>query len=117
MGYSAQVIARAQQRLAEQKADKESRHRAALAEAYTKEPRLREIDSQLRRTMTLAARSAFQDGTDAREAMAAAKEANLALIDAVKQGGPGVTVLPPLFLRDEQNQTTGEYREIYEVRV
>lgn len=45
------------------------------------------------------------------------KEANLALIDAVKQGGPGVTVLPPLFLRDEQNQTTGEYREIYEVRV
>ena len=79
MGYSAQVIARAQQRLAEQKADKESRYRAALAEAYTKEPRLREIDSQLRRTMTLAARSAFQDGTDAREAMAAAKEANLAL--------------------------------------
>ena len=45
------------------------------------------------------------------------KNANLALIDAVKQGGPGVTVLPPLFLRDERNQTTGEYREIYEVRV
>ena len=45
------------------------------------------------------------------------KEANLVLIDAVKQGGAGVTVLPPLFLRDEQNQTTGEYREIYEVRV
>ena len=45
------------------------------------------------------------------------KEANLALVDAVKQGGPGVSVLPPLFLRDEQNQTTGEYREIYEVRV
>jgi len=45
------------------------------------------------------------------------KDANLVLIDAVKQGGAGVTVLPPLFLRDEQNQTTGEYREIYEVRV
>ena len=45
------------------------------------------------------------------------KEGNLALIDAVKQGGPGVSVLPPLFLRDEQNQTTEEYREIYEVRV
>ena len=45
------------------------------------------------------------------------KAANLALVDAVKQGGPGVSVLPPLFLRDEQNQTTGEYREIYEVRV
>ena len=79
MGYSAQVIARAQQRLAEQKADKESRQRAALIQAYAREPRLREIDSQLRRTMTLAAKTAFLDGTDAREAMAAAKEANLAL--------------------------------------
>ena len=45
------------------------------------------------------------------------KDANLVLVDAVKQGGAGVTVLPPLFLRDERNQTTGEYREIYEVRV
>ena len=79
MGYSAQVIARAQQRLAEQKADKESRYRAALMQAYAREPRLREIDAQLRRTMTLAAKTAFMDGTDAREAMAAAREANLAL--------------------------------------
>ena len=79
MGYSAQVIARAQQRLSEQKADKESRYRAALMQAYAKEPRLQEIDAQLRRTMTLAAKTAFLEGTDAREAMSAAREANLQL--------------------------------------
>ena len=36
------------------------------------------------------------------------------LLDAVKQGGEGLTILPPLFLREETNQTTAEYREIYE---
>jgi len=79
MGYSAQVIARAQQRLAQQKADQESRYREALAQAYNRLPRLREIDIQLRRTMTLAARTAFEKGIDAREAMEQVKEANLAL--------------------------------------
>lgn len=44
------------------------------------------------------------------------KDANLVLLDAVKQGGEGLTILPPLFLREETNQTTAEYREIYEVR-
>ena len=85
MGYSAQVIARAQRRLAEQKADKESRYRDALASAYKQEPRLQEIDGQLRRTMTLAARAAFQDGTDAREAMEQVKKANLALQEERRQ--------------------------------
>ena len=44
------------------------------------------------------------------------KEANLALLDAVKEGGEGLTLLPPLYLRDEQEQLTQEYHEIYEVR-
>ena len=79
MGYSAQVIARAQSILAQRKADKESRYRGALAQAYVRLPRLREIDIQLRRTMTLAARTAFEKGIDAREAMEQVREANLAL--------------------------------------
>ena len=79
MGYSAQVIARAQSILAQQKADKESRYRGALAQAYDRLPRLREIDMQLRRTMTLAARTAFAKGEDARQAMEQVKKANLAL--------------------------------------
>ena len=44
------------------------------------------------------------------------KEANLALLDAVKEGGEGVTLLPPLFLKDADGQPSKEYREIYEVR-
>ena len=79
MAYSAQVIARAQRILAEKKADKESKYRDALDQAYRQLPRLKEIDSQLRRTMTLAARTAFEKGEDAREAMAQVREANLAL--------------------------------------
>lgn len=43
------------------------------------------------------------------------KEANLALLDAVKQGGEGLTLLPPLYLRDEQGQLTQEYHEIYQL--
>lgn len=44
------------------------------------------------------------------------KEANLVLLDGVKQGGEGLTLLPPLYLRDQHNQLTQEYHEIYEVR-
>ncbi len=44
------------------------------------------------------------------------REANLALIEAVKQGGPGLTVLPPLFLKDADGAPSEEYRTIYEVR-
>ena len=44
------------------------------------------------------------------------KEANLVLLDAVKEGGEGLTLLPPLFLKDADGQPSKEYREIYEVR-
>ena len=45
------------------------------------------------------------------------REANLALVDAVYQGGPGLAVLPPLFLKDADGTPSQEYREIYEVRL
>ena len=44
---------------------------------------------------------------------AAGKAAHLALMEAVKQGGPGLTVLPPLFVREENGAPSREYREIY----
>ena len=44
------------------------------------------------------------------------REAHLVMVDAVKQGGEGLTLLPPLYLRDGDNQPTQEYNEIYEVR-
>ena len=85
MGYSAQVIARAQRRLADKKNEKESRYREALAQAYERLPRLRELDIQLRRTMTLAARAVFEKGAEARETMVQMREANLVLQEERKR--------------------------------
>ena len=62
MGYSAEVMQRARLRLAAAKADRESENRQHLDEAYTKVPRLREIDRQLRLTMAMAAQAAFSRG-------------------------------------------------------
>ena len=44
------------------------------------------------------------------------KEAHLALVEAVYQGGPGLAVLPPLFLKDADGAPSEEYRTVYEVR-
>lgn len=79
MGYSAQVVSRARQKLAQQKADKESRYQQALAQAYTDVPRLREIDMLLRRSMAVAAQAVFAEGGDIQSTMAEVKQANLAL--------------------------------------
>ena len=79
MGYSAEVVRRARQRLAEAKEDRESENRQHLAQAYAKVPRLREIDRQLRMTMAHAARAAFQAGTDGQQELARARQENLAL--------------------------------------
>ena len=79
MAYSAEVTRRAQQRLAQQKADHESRYNHRLFEAYEKQPRLKQIDLALRKSMVLAAQAAFTKGQDATQALLEVKEANLAL--------------------------------------
>ena len=79
MAYSAEILMRAQQQLASAKADRESMNQQRLAQAYRQEPRLKEIDLQLRRTMALAAQTVFTQGGDARAAMEQVKTANLAL--------------------------------------
>lgn len=79
MAYSADVTRRAQQRLAQQKADHESRYNHRLFEAYEQQPRLKEIDLALRKSMVLAAQAAFTKGQDAALAMQQVKQANLAL--------------------------------------
>ena len=79
MGYSAEVIRRARARLAEARADRESENQLHLRQAYAEQPRLREIDRQLRVTMALAAQAAFTDGGDFGGAMDKVKEQNLAL--------------------------------------
>ncbi len=79
MAYSAEVVKRARARLAQEKEDRASQNRQHLAEAYKKIPRLREIDLLLRQTMAKAAQAAFQQGSDGRELLDAARRENLAL--------------------------------------
>ena len=79
MAYSAEVVKRARQRLAQDKEDRESENRQHLAQAYAQVPRIREIDRELRRTMAEAARAAFLQGSDGQEALAQVRERNLQL--------------------------------------
>ena len=79
MAYSKDVVRRAQQRLAQAKADRESENLQNLQTAYREIPRVKEIDGLLRRSMALAAQAVFSQGGDAKLAMEQVKQANLAL--------------------------------------
>ena len=85
MGYSAEVVRRARQRLENMRADRESQNQQRLRTAYAQVPRIREIDLQLRQSMALAAQAAFTQGSDARAAMEQVKQANLSLQEEKKQ--------------------------------
>ncbi len=79
MAYSAEVVRRARQRLAQAREDRESENRQHLAQAYAQVPRIREIDIQLRHTMAKAAQAAFRQGSDGRAEMDAVRMENLKL--------------------------------------
>ena len=79
MPYCTETVRRARQILAQRKADRESEYREHLQNAYQQFPRLKEIDGQLRRSMALAAQTAFSKGEDVQKEMDAIKTANLAL--------------------------------------
>lgn len=79
MSYSEQVMRRAQARLAQEKADRESECAARIEHIYNQYPRLREIDQALRRSVIKAVSAAFQKGQDPAAAIEKIKEENLAL--------------------------------------
>ena len=79
MGYSAETVRRARQRLEGMRADRESQNRQRLAEAYAAAPRIKEIDLLLRQSMAVAAQAAFLQGADARQALEQVKQENLKL--------------------------------------
>jgi len=79
MAYSAEVVRRARERLAQAREDRESENRQHLAQAYAQVPRIREIDIQLRHTMAKAAQAAFRQGSDGRAEMDAVRMENLKL--------------------------------------
>ena len=78
MGYSIEVVRRARERLAQARSERERENREHLRLAYEQQPRLQEIDRQLRMTMAKAAMAAFAGG-DAERLMAEAKQQNQSL--------------------------------------
>ena len=78
MGYSIEVVRRARERLAQARSERERENREHLRIAYEQQPRLQEIDRQLRMTMAKAAMAAFAGG-DAERLMAEAKQQNQSL--------------------------------------
>lgn len=79
MPYAKEIIHRATARLSQRRADRESETAARLQQAYAELPRLRQIDTQLRTTMAVAAQAVFAAGGDARQAMEQARQENQAL--------------------------------------
>ncbi len=79
MAYNAQVIERAQARLAQAKEARESQARRRQAEAYAQVPRIKEIDIELRRSMARAAQAAFLQGSDGKDLLEQVRLQNLAL--------------------------------------
>ena len=85
MAYSANVVSRAQKRLAKMKSDRESLQWHRLLEAYDRVPRIREIDQQLRKNMSAVALSAFNKDSSVAEYIAqgmALQQERQQLIDA-----------------------------------
>ena len=78
MAYSTEVVRRARERLAQARDDRQRENREHLRMAYEQQPRLKEIDRQLRMTMAKAAQAVFAGG-NAETLMNQAKEENLAL--------------------------------------
>ena len=79
MAYSEAVLRRAQARLAQEKADCEAESAARIERIYHQLPRLKEIDRDMRRSVSKAVSVAFRKGADTVAAINAIKEENLAL--------------------------------------
>ena len=79
MAYSESVLRRAQTRLSQEKAQCEAEAAARIEQIYRRYPRLREIESAMRRSVSKAVAVAFRKGEDTTAAIEAIKEENLAL--------------------------------------
>ena len=79
MGYSETVLARATARLADEKQLHEAQTRSRIEEIYRAQPRLAEIDRQLRGTAAKVMAVCFRNGEDPQAAMEQLKKENLAL--------------------------------------
>jgi DNA replication protein DnaC len=79
MAYDGKLLRRALQRYEADKKLREERFRQRAELLYAREPRLREIDAELRSTVSHIVTSALRRGTDPRPAVMALRERNLGL--------------------------------------
>lgn len=79
MAYEGKILRRALQRFEEDKREREERFQARREGVFQRQPRLREIEAQLRAAMSRILASALRRGTDPRAAVEALKKQNLGL--------------------------------------
>ena len=77
--YRAEIVKIAQNTLAQRKEENSSRYLQRLHKAYEQVPRLRQIDLELRLTMTKAAQAVFAGKENAQKLMEEARQSNQAL--------------------------------------
>lgn len=79
MAYDGKVMRRALQRFEEDRREREERLRERRESVFSRQPRLREIDAELRSTMSRIITSALRHGTDPAAAVEVLREENLSL--------------------------------------
>lgn len=79
MGYSKEVVQRARAKLEQAKTQREGENRRNLEAAYAQEPRLKEIDLELHRTMIQTVQMAFSKSADIHAALEEVRSRNQAL--------------------------------------
>ena len=84
MAYDGKIVRRALRRFEDDKRDREDRARDRRESVFLRQPRLREIDAELRATMSRILSTALRKGTDPRAAVEALKKQNLGLQDERK---------------------------------
>ena len=79
MAYDGRIMRRAQARFEEDRRRREEETRRKREAVFVRQPRLREIDAELRATMSKIIASALRRGTDPRPAVAVLQDRNLSL--------------------------------------
>ena len=79
MAYDGRIMRRALQRFEDDKAQRENRFEERRENIFRRQPRLREIDMELRSTMSRIIASALRRGTDPRPAVECLRDENLSL--------------------------------------
>jgi len=85
MAYDGRIMRRALQRFEDDKAQRENRFEERRENIFRRQPRLREIDMELRSTMSRIIASALRRGTDPRPAVECLRDENLSLQQEKRQ--------------------------------